>query len=57
MFEDEQAVLCQCLGFKTGMGKPVVFPKWVTQVRVQYWILAHRDTPRTHATVLRVFMG
>ena len=23
------------------MGIPVVFPKWVTQVRVQYWILAH----------------
>ena len=29
------------LGFHTGMGIPTVFPKWVTWVQVQFWILAH----------------
>ena len=40
------------LGFRTGTGIPAVFPKWVTQVRVRYWILAHRahrvPVPRCH---------
>ena len=29
------------VGFCTGTGIPMVFPKWVTRVRVWYWILAH----------------
>jgi hypothetical protein len=33
------------LGCNMGTGKPVVFPKWVGQVRVQCWILTHRHTP------------
>jgi hypothetical protein len=39
------------LGLNTGMGKPTVFPKQVSQVRVQFWFLAHCDTPRTRAAV------
>ena len=42
------------LGFNTGTGLPVVFPKWVSRVRVRFWFLADRDTPRTHSTVSRV---
>src|ERR1700683_524055 len=45
------------LGFNMGTGKPVVFAKQVTQVRVRYWILAHCGTPHTCAMVLRVHMG
>ena len=29
------------IGFRTGTVIPAVFPKWVTRVRVWYWILAH----------------
>jgi hypothetical protein len=37
------------LGFRTGTVIPAVFPKRVTQVRVRYWILAHRvPVPRCH---------
>ena len=45
------------LGFNTGMGKPEVFPKWVAWVRVQYQILAHCSTLRTHTTVSQGFTG
>ena len=45
------------LGFNTGTGKPVVFPKRVSWVQVQFWFLAYRDTLHTHTTVLRVFTG
>ena len=45
------------LVFTTGYLKPMVFLKWVMQVWVQYWILAHCDTPCTHAVVLQVFVG
>ena len=46
---------CTPVGLNTGMGKPTVNPKWVSQVWVQFWLLSHHDTPHTHATVLRVF--
>jgi len=45
------------IGCNTGTGKPAVFPKRVGQVRVRCWILTHRRTPRTCATVLQVFTG
>ena len=45
------------IGFNTGTGKPAVFPKRVTRVRVRYWILAYRGTPCTHTAVSRVFTG
>jgi len=30
------------LGLNMGTGKPTVFPKWVSWVRVRFWFLAHR---------------
>jgi hypothetical protein len=40
------------VGFHMGTGISAVFPKWVTCVRVRYWILAHRahrvPVPRCH---------
>ena len=33
------------VGFCTGTGLPVVLPKWVLQVQVWCWTLAHRNTP------------
>jgi len=48
-------VLEMLVGFVTGTEKPVVFLKQVSQVQVQYWILAHWDTPHIHTTVLQVF--
>lgn len=54
--EANVAALWWELGFDMGMGKPAVFPKWVARVRVWFSILAHRDTPRTHTAVSRVFM-
>ena len=54
---ENDEMLISCIGFKMGMEKPTVFPKWVTQVQVRYWILAHCGTPRTHTAVLRVYMG
>ena len=46
-------IFLSVLECNTGMGKPVVFPKWVRQV-VQCWILTHHHTPHTHTTVLQV---
>src|ERR1700734_2175432 len=45
------------IGCNTGMGKPEVFPKRVSQVRVRYWILIHCGIPCTCAAVLQVFTG
>jgi len=47
----------ESVGCNTGTGKPAVFPKRVRQVRVRCWILTHRRTLRTRATVLRVLTG
>ena len=41
------------LALNMGMGKPVVIPKWVSQVWVQLWLLPHCNTPCTHAAVSR----
>ena len=43
------------LGFNTGTGKPVVFPKQVQQVQVRFWFLAHCDTLCTHTAVSQIF--
>jgi hypothetical protein len=45
----------QSLGFSMGTEKPMVFPKWVLWVQVQYWILAHCSIPCTHTAVSQVF--
>lgn len=45
------------LGIGTGMGKPTVIPKQVTQVQVRCSILAHRGIPHTHTAVSWVCMG
>ena len=45
------------VGFNTGTGKPAVFPKRVRRVRVRFWLLANRDTPRTRTAVSRVCTG
>ena len=42
------------VGSRTGTGKPMGFPKWVTQAWVQCWVLVHRDTPCTCTVVWRV---
>ena len=45
------------LGFKTGMGKPVEFLKWVLQVWVQYCISTHHGIWHTRTMVLQICMG
>jgi hypothetical protein len=45
------------LGLNTGMGKPAVIPQQVSWVWVQFWFLAHCNTPHTHAMVSGVCMG
>jgi hypothetical protein len=45
------------LGFATGTGMPVVFPKQVLWVQVQCRTLPHCNTLCTRTMVLRVFMG
>ena len=45
------------LVFNTGMVKPMVLPKRVMQVRVQFSFLAHRGTPLSVPAVLPVCMG
>ena len=45
------------IGFSTGTGKPVVFPKRVPRVRVWCWVLVHRDTPRTRTRTSTRYRG
>ena len=44
------------LGFATGTGMPMVFPRWVLWVQVQCITLPHRNTSCTHTAVLWAFM-
>ena len=56
-FVAKMTLLRSLIGFNTGTGKPAVLPKRVSQVRVRFWFLANRDTPRTRTAVSRVFTG
>ena len=44
---------CLSVVFKVGVGKPVVFPKQVSWVWVQFWFLAHCNTAHTCVVVSR----
>ena len=47
----------ELLGFAMGIGLPMVFPKWVSQVQVQYVILAHHSILCTNTVVSQVCTG
>src|SRR5882724_10842285 len=54
-FELQMMASCTlCVGFKMGMGPPLVFPKCIPWVQVWLGILAHHGTLCTHTKVLQM---